>query len=102
MSLNRYEQTMFNYWQNEPDELSHWKNKVIQATKVAAAPGEIARVLERELWEYFVERSQHVPIFRDFNAGGLRRVSLLNLAEYLLRLWGLPPKDRKPPPTLMS
>ena len=102
MSLNRYEQTMFNYWQKEPDELNHWKNKVIQAAKIASAPGEVSRALERELWEYFAERSQHVPLFRDLSAGGLRRVSLLNLAEYVLRLWGPPPKNRKPLPPLMS
>lgn len=93
---------MFNYWQKEPDELNHWKTKVIQAAKTNAAPGEAARGLERELWEYFAERSQHVPLFRDLSVGGVRRVSLLNLAEYVLRLWGPPPKKRKPPPTYMS
>lgn len=102
MSLNRYEQTMFNYWQNQPDELNHWKSKVIQLAKTTAAPGEVARALERELWDYFTERNQHVPLFRDLSIGGLRRVSLLNLAEYVLRLWGPPPKNRKPLPPLMS
>ena len=100
MSLNRYEQTMFNYWQKQPDELSHWKSKVIAVSKVTAPPGEIARSLERDLWDYFVERSQHVPIIRDLSGpGGVRRVSLLNLAEYVLRLWGPPikTKTRKPP-----
>ncbi len=57
--------------------------------------GENARSLERDLWEYFVERSQHVPVFRDLSIGGLRRVSLLNLAEYVLRLWGPPPKSQE-------
>jgi len=93
---------MFNYWQREPDELNHWKNKVIQTAKTVAAPGEISRALERELWDYFLERSQHVPMFRDLSTGGVRRVSLLNLAEYVLRIWGPPPKNRKPPPKLMS
>jgi hypothetical protein len=98
MSLNRYEQTMFNYWQRQPDELSHWKTKVMAAAKIVAEPGEIARSLERELWDYFVERSQYVPAIRDLvGIGGLRRVSLLNLAEYVLRLWGPPIKNRKPP-----
>ena len=93
---------MFNYWHKQPDELSHWKDKVIQAAKTTGAPGEVARALERELWEYFAERSQHIPLFRDLSAGELRRVSLLNLAEYVLRLWGPPPKNRKSPPTLPS
>ncbi len=102
MSLNRYEQTMFNYWQKQPDELNHWKSKVVQAAKTTGAPGEVARVLERELWDYFAERSQHVPVFRELSPGGVRRVSLLNLAEYVLRLWGPLPKNRKPPPAFMS
>ena len=94
---------MFNYWQTQPDELSHWKTKVETVAKASLGPGEAARGLERDLWDYFVERSQHVPMFRDLNAAGtIRRVSLLNLAEYVLRLWGPPPKSRKPPSNLMS
>ena len=88
---------MFNYWQTEPDELQFWKTKVVAAARTIAGPGEVARSLERELWDYFAERSEHVPFFRDLNAGGIRRVSLLNLAEYVLRLWGPPPKTRKLP-----
>ena len=38
MSLNRYEQTMFNYWQRQPDELRHWQTKVAAAALIAAAP----------------------------------------------------------------
>jgi hypothetical protein len=97
MSLNRYEQTIFNYWQTQPDELRHWRTKVIAAAQLAAGPGEVARSLERELWEYFVERSQYVPLFRDLGTGGLRRVSLLNLAEYVLRLWSPSTRTKKPP-----
>jgi hypothetical protein len=95
MSLNRYEQTLFNYWQNQPDERRHWQSKVVELTRVAAAPGEAARTLERELWEHFVERSPHVPSLRELSFGGLPRVSLLNLAEHIIRLWGPPPKPRK-------
>ncbi len=96
MSLNRYEQTVFDYWQKQPDERRHWQAKVIAAAQAAAGPGEVERALERELWEYFVERAGHVPVFRNYAATGLRRVSLLNLAEYILRLWGPPPKPKKP------
>ena len=98
MSLNRYEQTIFNYWQDQPDELRHWKTKVIAVALPVSEPGVVARSLERDLWEYFTERSEYVRSFRDVNAGELRRVSLLNLAEYLLRLWGPLPKQRKPRP----
>jgi len=93
---------MFNYWQAQPDELNHWKTKVEAVTKASLGPGEVARSLERDLWDYFVERSQHVAVFRDLNAGSVRRVSLLNLAEYVLRLWGQLPKSRKPPSNTLS
>ena len=97
MSLNRYEQTIFSYWESHADERRHWHGKVAEATRVAAPPGVTARTLERELWDYFVERSPHVPRLRELSPGGLRRVSLLNLAEYIIRLWGPPPKPRKSP-----
>ncbi len=96
MSLNRYEQALFDYWEKQPDERRHWQTKVAEATRIAREPGEGARALERELWEHFAERSQHVPALRELGAGGLRRVSLLNLAEHLIRLWGPPPKPKRP------
>jgi len=96
MSLNRYEQSIFDYWEHQPDERRHWQAKAVEATCVSGAPGDAARGLERELWDYFVERSQHVARLRELNAGGVRRVSLLNLAEHLIRLWGPPPKPKKP------
>jgi len=95
MSLNRYEQAIFNYWEKQPDERRHWVAKVTEMTR-AQPTAQIARPLERELWEYFVERRQHVPQLRDPGLQGLPRVSLLNLAEHLLRLWGPEPKPRKP------
>lgn len=96
MSLNRYEQALFDYWDKQPDERRHWQTKVIEAARIAGPPGETARALERELWEHFTERSPHVPALRELSAGGLRRVSLLNLAEYLIRLWGPVPKLKRP------
>jgi hypothetical protein len=96
MSLNRYEQALFDYWEKQPDERRHWQAKIIELTRGAGPPGDAARVLERELWEYFVERSPHVPALRMLQAGGLRRVSLLNLAEQAVRRWGPPPKPKKP------
>jgi predicted Zn-dependent protease len=96
MSLNRYEQTVFDYLSSHPDERRHWQMKVTEMARHNGQPGEAARQLERELWDYFIERSQHVPSLRDLNIGGVRRVSFLNLAEHLLRLWGPPPKPKKP------
>jgi hypothetical protein len=96
MSLNRYEQALFSYWEKQPDERRHWQAKVAELSRVPGQPGEAARALERELWDHFVERSPHVPALRELGTGGLRRLSLLNLAEHLLRLWGPPPKPKKP------
>lgn len=95
MSLNRYEHALFSYWEKQPDERRHWQTKVAEMTRVASEPGEVARTLERELWDHFVERSAHVPALRELSVGGVRRVSLLNLAEYLIRLWGPLPKPKK-------
>ncbi|MBI3884951.1 MAG: hypothetical protein HY302_04385 [Opitutae bacterium] len=95
MSLNRYEQTVFDYLGSHPDELRHWRMKVAEAAAQPREAGELSRSLERELWLYFEERAQHTPVFRQLTAGGVRRVSLLNLAEHLLRLWGPPPKAKR-------
>lgn len=95
MSLNRYEQTLFDYWERHPDERRHWQAKTMEAARARVQPGEAARSLERELWEYFVERSAHVPAMRELNVGGVRRISLQNLAELMLRLWGPLPKPKR-------
>ena len=89
---------MFNYWKSQPDERRYWQEKVAAVGRLTAEPGEVARNLERDLWDYFAERSEHVPALRELNPGGLRRVSLLNLAEYVLRLWGPPLKKRTTDP----
>jgi hypothetical protein len=94
MSLNRYEQAIFDYWDQQPDERRHWVAKVTELARAQSA-ALAARPLERELWDYLVERRGHVPQLRDLGLQGLPRVSLLNLAEHLLRLWGPPPKPRK-------
>ena len=96
MSLNRYEQAVFDYVTGHPDEHHFWQGKVTAATQASGAPGEVARSLERELWDYFAERSQHVPALRVLNTGGLRRLSFLNLAEHLIRRWGPLPKLNQP------
>lgn len=97
MSLNRYEQTIFDYWERSPDERRHWHTKVVELTRHGASPT-LARGLERELSAYLAERSEHVPALRELRLGPGQRVSLLNLAEHVIRLWGPPPKPRKPAP----
>jgi hypothetical protein len=101
MSLNRYEQSLFDYWERQLDERRHWQMKTVEAAKATVAPGEVARRLERELWDYFRERTAQVPALRALAPGGGQRVSMLNLAELMLRLWGPPPKPKRrttPPP----
>jgi hypothetical protein len=96
MSLNRYEQTLFNYWERNPDERRHWQMKTLEIGKSAGALLDAARVLERELWPYLLERGTHAAEFRNLQVSGTQRVSLLNLAEHMLRLWGPLPKPKKP------
>ncbi len=95
MSLNRYEQAVFDYLQAHPEELRHWENKVASR---AARGTLVPATLADELREYVHERGTHVQPFRDWRErGGVPRTSLLNLAEYLLRIWGPPmPKRRTP------
>ncbi|HWA26450.1 MAG TPA: hypothetical protein VG734_12390 [Lacunisphaera sp.] len=96
MSLNRYEQAIFDYWEQQPDERRYWVSKVADMSR--AQPGlEAARPLERELWAYLLERQDHVPQLRSLGLQGVSRVSMLNLAEHLLRLWGLSPKAPRSP-----
>lgn len=95
MSLNRYEQALCDYISRQAEERRHWQQKVADATRRPADPATVSHSLERDLWDYFTERSRQVPALRDLNAGGLRRVSLQNLAEYLLRLWGPSSKPKK-------
>ena len=95
MSLNRFEQAIFEYLQSHPEEGRHWENKVA----ARAARGELrASVLVEELDDYVRERAVHTEPFRGWAArGGVQRSSLLNLAEYLIRRWGPPVTKRKPP-----
>lgn len=88
MSLNRAEQMVFDYLQRAPDEKRHWEEKVRALSARARDPHQAALELEGELWLYFEERSAVVSPFKETaQLEGLRRTSLRNLAEHLLRLW---------------
>ena len=97
MSLNRCESALQSYIENHPEERRYWQDKVRSATAAtgghprAAAPG-----LERELQAYLEERSRHVPDLQRLAIGNTSRVSLLNLAELMVRLWGPLPRSTKP------
>jgi len=88
MSLNKYEQALCDYLEHNLEEGRHWKVKVAGLAARAGDRMQVARDLERELWHYYVERAGQVARLRELNLGGVRRVSLQNLSEYLLRLYG--------------
>ncbi len=95
MSLNRCEQALFDYWERQPDERRHWQARTLEAARGPGAPAEVARLLERELQAYLTERTPHVPSLREARGAG-GRISLLNLAELMVRLWGPLPKPKPP------
>ena len=96
MSLNRSEQLLHDYVQQHREERQFWQNKVrVIVTASADIPSAVAR-LDGELWRYFEERSSVVPVFVSAaRSCGTKRISMKNLAEYLVRLW-TEPRPRKP------
>jgi hypothetical protein len=95
MSLNRSEQSLYDYINRHREERQYIHDKVqsIAAASVSAE-GAVGRI-DSELWRYYEERSSVVPEFREAaRTYGLRRTSMKNLAEYLMRIW-TEPKPRK-------
>jgi hypothetical protein len=91
VSLNRSEQSLLDYVEKHSEERQYWLHKVRADAAGCTNDHEAATVLEPELWRYYVERSQVVPIFIEHaQREGLRRTSMRNLAEYLIRLWAAP------------
>jgi hypothetical protein len=102
VALNRTEQLIADYLQTQPEEKSYWMGKVQKLSTSQPDPHAAAGRLEAELWQYYRERSEIVPVFRDLaQREGTARTSMRNLAEYLLRLWGAPRPKRPPPPAEM-
>jgi hypothetical protein len=98
MSLNRCEQRIFDYLRTHAEEEGFWKDKV-RAAAARTGPGpEAAARLELELWRYYEERSAVAAPFREaVRTEGLRRTSLRNLADLLLRLWTEPAPGKTDP-----
>ena len=96
MSLNRSEQILYDYLQGHREERQHWQHKVrVIVEQSTEAPAAVSRI-DSELWRYYEERSAVAPVFvAAARAYGLKRTSLKNLAEYLVRLW-TEPKPKKP------
>lgn len=98
MSLNRCEQRVFDYWQSHRDERQFWQEKVRALAKSSADDHVAAARLDGELWRYYQERSAVVPVFKEaVRHEGMKRTSLKNLAELVLRLWVEPRPKKKAP-----
>ena len=95
MSLNRCEQTLFDYVRGHSEERQYLQHKVralFSASK--EVPNAVARI-DSELWRYYEERSAVIPAFNEIlGTAGPRRTSMKNLAELLIRLW-TEPRPRK-------
>ncbi|MCC5025465.1 MAG: hypothetical protein J6386_22975 [Candidatus Synoicihabitans palmerolidicus] len=98
MSLNRCEQLVSDYVEQNPEEHRFWFEKVRALAAEERDDHVVATRLAEELWYYVEERAAVASPFRDMaEQQGLRRISMKNLAEHWLRLWvGPRPKRKKP------
>lgn len=94
MSLNRYEQLLYDYIESLPEERRYWYDRVLEIERSNSRRAAAALVLNAELWEYFEERSHHEESFSEVVSVGAGKLSMLNLSEYLIRMWGVA-KPRK-------
>jgi hypothetical protein len=89
MSLNRIEQMLFDYLQRHAEERHFWQAKVHELMQKTENDFAAATALADGLRMYYEERCRVVPLFHEVSAReGLRRISLRNLAEHLMRIWG--------------
>jgi hypothetical protein len=96
VSLNPNEQQIWDYIQKFPEERQHWLNKVQRLCSSAVGGSSAIASIEIELWNYYVERANVVPIFREqARREGLQRTSMRNLSEYLVRIWTEPIAKKK-------
>jgi len=103
MSLNRCEQRVFDYLQTQRDERDYWQNKFQRVAKATSDDHVAVAQLEPELWRYYEERSAVAAPFKEAaRLEGLRRTSMKNLAELLLRLWTEPRVKKKSPDSEFS
>lgn len=96
MSLNRSEQLVCDYVEDNPEERRFWVDKVTALYARERDEHRAAKDIAEELWRYFEERAGVVTSFREVaSQAGLGPTSMRNLAEYWLRLWVAPrPKKR--------
>jgi hypothetical protein len=91
MSLNRSEQRVFDYLQSHQDERHYWQGKFQRLAKATGDERLAIEQVELDLWRYYQERSLVASPFKEaVEVEGLRRTSMKNLAELLMRLWTEP------------
>lgn len=96
MSLNRSEQRVFDYLQGHPEERQFWIGKVQTVCRTLSDEHAAAVRLDRDLWRYYEERSAVASPFKEAaRHEGLKRMSMRNLAELLIRLWTEPRPKKK-------
>jgi hypothetical protein len=96
MSLNRSEQRVFDYLHSHPEERHYWVSKVQTVCRTRENDHAAAVALEAELWRYYEERSAVASPFKEAaKVEGVKRTSMRNLAELLVRLW-VEPRPKKP------
>jgi hypothetical protein len=89
MSLNRVEQVLFEYIQHHAEEGHFWQAKVREVMQKNENDQVAAKGLAEELWRYYEERCRVIPLFHEISAReGHQRISLRNLTEHLMRIWG--------------
>jgi len=94
MSLNRYEQLLHDYIESLPEERRYWLDKVREISSGHVRREVAVLSLNADLWDYFEERSRNEPAFSELASLDSGKVSMINLSEYLLRMWA-PPKPVK-------
>jgi hypothetical protein len=91
MSLNRCEQTLFDYVKGHSDERQYLQHKVRALVSASPEVSTAVARIDSELWRYYEERSAVIPAFNEvLGTGGPRRTSMKNLAEFLVRQWTEP------------
>ncbi len=97
VSLNRTEHTLFAYLEGHAEERQFWQAKVRELMSTSRDGAAIARALAGELRRYAGERGSVGAIpAQVMDDKGLAHSSFLNLAEYLMRIWGPPRPARRP------
>jgi hypothetical protein len=88
VSLNRCEQTLFDYVKSHSDERQYLQDKVRRLVSASPEVSTAVARIDSELWRYYEERRAVIPAFNQvLGNAGPRRTSMKNLAEFLVRQW---------------